>query len=59
MTLTEVERYAITGSLLYASYITFTCPCDPLLECHKVEFLLAVGLPLGYFLAKSTFFTPR
>lgn len=53
MVLTEIERYAITGSLLYASYITFTCPCDPLLECHKVEFLLSVGLPLTYIVFKN------
>lgn len=49
----EIERYAISGSLLYATYITITCPCDPLLVCHKTQFLLAVGLPLGYIAVKS------
>jgi hypothetical protein len=58
MILTEVERLAITGSLLYASYITFTCPCEPLLGCHKAEFMLSVGLPLGYIAVKMAF-TPQ
>lgn len=53
MKLLEIERYAICGSLLYATYITITCPCDPLLVCHKTQFLLSVGLPLGYIAVKS------
>ena len=48
----EIQRYAITGSLLYAAWTAYNCPCrDPFLSCHYIEFALATGLPLAFVLA--------
>lgn len=45
----EIQRLAITSSLLTGAYIAYTCPCkDPFLSCHIKEFSLIVGLPLIY-----------
>ena len=35
----EVLRWAVTGALLYSAYVTWTCPCDPLLGCHYATFM--------------------
>ena len=51
MDTTEIQRYAITASLLYAAYTAYTCPCkDPFLSCHYTEFALAAGAPLAFVL---------
>ena len=50
----ESTRILITSSLLFAAAITWTCPCNPLLECHKVEFLAATLLPLGLFFVSNS-----
>jgi hypothetical protein len=39
-----MEKAFIAVPLMYASYITWTCPCDPCLACHKTEFYGALGL---------------
>ena len=47
MDTTELQRYAITGSLLAAAYVAWTCPCrDPFLNCHYKEFVALTGAPL-------------
>lgn len=51
---TEFYRYAITASLLYASYITLTCPCKhyngdnktAFLSCHIGQVAALTGIPL-------------
>ncbi len=45
MNRTEGFRLALTTSLITAAYITWTCPCSPLLSCHATEFLLLTGGP--------------
>ena len=35
----EGLKKVIAGSILaYATYIVVTCPCTPLIECHKTHF---------------------
>ena len=47
MDTTELQRYAITGSLLTAAYVAWTCPCrDPFLNCHYREFVALTAAPL-------------
>jgi hypothetical protein len=47
----EIQRYAITGSLLFAAWTAYTCPCkNPFLSCHVTEFALLTGLPLAFVL---------
>lgn len=36
-------KWAVTGLLLYATYITAICPCHRTLSCHKEHFFLSVG----------------
>lgn len=51
---TELLRYTITGSLLFASYTALTCPCKHIegdrqtafLSCHIGSFSVAVAVPL-------------
>ncbi len=43
----EMSRYAIAASLLYATYITVQCPCDPLLGCHLPHFYLSTLAPVA------------
>ena len=51
MDTTEIQRYAITGSLLYAAWTAYTCPCrDPFLSCHYQEFAVATAVPLLFVL---------
>ena len=55
---TELLRYAITASLLYAGYVSYTCPCKHIagdkktafLSCHIGEFTLAIAVPLSLVL---------
>jgi hypothetical protein len=43
----EVKRLLVTGSLLYATWTAWTCPCVNYLECHQTPFLLATGVPIA------------
>jgi hypothetical protein len=43
-----LEKAYITGSLGYGAYLAAFCPCEPLLECHFTEFLLATAVPVFY-----------
>jgi hypothetical protein len=43
----QVKRYLVTGSMLYATWTAWTCPCANYLECHKTQFLLATGVPIA------------
>ena len=43
----EIVRYTLTASLLYGAYLTFCCPCDEFLSCHKKHFYVALGFPLA------------
>ena len=43
----EISRYAIAASLLYATFITVQCPCDPLLGCHLPHFYLSTLAPVA------------
>lgn len=46
----EVQRYVLTGSLLFAAYTIYTCPCKPVLgSCHFNEIMLSIGMPLALF----------
>jgi hypothetical protein len=46
---TEIERALIVASLSYAAYTALWCPCkEPFLSCHKMQFYVAVGVPLAY-----------
>ena len=38
------SQYAVTGLLVYATYITVKCPCDKTLSCHLPHFFLSVGM---------------
>ena len=29
--------------LLYASYMTYKCPCNRIMSCHKLTYFLTVG----------------
>jgi hypothetical protein len=41
--MTETLRWSIVACLLYGAYITATCPCRVILECHKSAFYASVG----------------
>ena len=41
----EPVRYAMIGSLLYASYLTWWCPCSAPVGCKQGQFYLALALP--------------
>ena len=43
----EVKRYLVTGSLLYATWTAWSCPCANYLECHKTQFFFATGIPIA------------
>jgi hypothetical protein len=44
----DAVRVALTGSLLYAAYTAWTCPCERACECKLTSFMLSAGLPLVY-----------
>ena len=39
----EVRQRLATGLLLLAAYYTHICPCQKLIGCHKLPFVLSVG----------------
>jgi hypothetical protein len=43
----EVLRYAMVGSLLYATYLVLSCPCDAPVRCSKVAFYTATLAPVA------------
>ena len=47
---TEVQRLAITGSLLYSAYLAYTCPCATICACKLDAFLISVAIPVGIVL---------
>ena len=47
---TEVQRLAITGSLLYSAYLAYTCPCPTICACKLDAFLISVAIPVGIVL---------
>ena len=42
----ESARWAIIGSLLYASYMTYSCPCDLPVACKQSTFYAATLAPV-------------
>jgi hypothetical protein len=42
----EPVRWLSTASLLYASYLVFSCPCDVLASCQQQQFYAAAATPL-------------
>jgi hypothetical protein len=46
----EVQRWLITGSLAYAAYTVWSCPCDPLGACHLPHLVASTGVPLAVLL---------
>jgi hypothetical protein len=54
----EIDRYVITGCLLYGAFLTMKCPCGQpdgkgFLSCHQNQFLLAVGIPVAICLYEN------
>jgi len=47
MNSTEFQRYVITGGLLSAAYLAYTCPCPTICSCHLDRFFLYTAVPLG------------
>ena len=41
----EPVRYAMVGSLLYASYLVWACPCSAPVGCKQGQFYAAVLAP--------------
>ena len=44
---TEQQRIVITGGLLTAAYIAYTCPCGTICACHLDRFFLFTAIPMG------------
>lgn len=53
---TNSQKILLSLPLAYASYITVTCPCDPVLSCHYKEYLAAmsVGIIIAIYLNTTT-----
>ena len=47
---TEVQRFVITGGLLYSAYMAWSCPCPTICECNLNAFLTSVAIPVGIVL---------
>lgn len=41
----EPVRYAMMGSLLFATYTVYWCPCNTPVGCKQAEFYTALALP--------------
>lgn len=39
-----LKRYVVIGSLMYAAYLTYICPCEKLIACHKQPFWISLGV---------------
>lgn len=42
----DPARLVMVASLLYATYLTVTCPCDVVVECKQGQFYMATAVPL-------------
>jgi hypothetical protein len=47
----ELQRYIITGGLLFGAYTAYTCPCSAIGSCHLKEMALSIGIPTAVLLA--------
>lgn len=45
--LREPVRWLATASLLYATYLVVSCPCEVLASCQQERFYLATLAPLA------------
>ena len=43
----EAARYAIVGSLVYAAYLAYKCPCKTPVKCQKGSFYAATLVPVA------------
>ena len=43
----EAARVAIIGSLLYASYLAYKCPCRRPVQCQQHNFYAATLIPVA------------
>ena len=43
----EAVRYAIVGSLVYAAYLAYKCPCKTPVKCQKGSFYAATLVPVA------------
>jgi len=46
----EPIKLVLAGSLVYAAWVMWSCPCDRACECKLLPFVVATGVPLGYVL---------
>jgi hypothetical protein len=47
----EPVRYVMMGSLLYATYLVWWCPCNTPVGCKQGQFYAALALPAAATLA--------
>jgi hypothetical protein len=43
----EAARYAIVGSLVYAAYLAYKCPCKTPVKCEQKSFYAATLIPVA------------
>jgi len=43
----EAARVAIVGSLLYATYLAYKCPCKTPVKCQQRNFYAATLIPVA------------
>ena len=41
-------KLLLSGSLLYASYLIYKCPCDTVVKCQRWSFYTATLAPVVY-----------
>ncbi len=46
-----IEKTVLSGSLLYALYITVSCPCKTMYSCHYWPLVISAGIPIVYCVA--------
>jgi len=49
----SIPKIIIMGGLAWAMWLTFWCPCEHILSCHRIEFYSAMALVLGAFVADN------
>jgi hypothetical protein len=43
-----IERVVLSSSLLFATFITITCPCEVMYSCHYWPLVVSAGIPIAY-----------